>query len=217
MARARVRRVRQLGPAAPHERAPPCPFRRRRPLNGRCPLSLLTSGQFGPRVRPTLLRGAAQDNALPSLSFVPMPLVSWAVMFFPASRFALPCHRRFQSRRCGSHRRFRIRSLRRLRRPWPVATCHPRRNVDAGTPAATPTGRHCARQGSCSRLSRRRPSFCRPHRRRCSRRHRPVRHPCRAVDVPAASSATRGPNGRCVFFTFFTFWGVGRYTFYYQP
>ena len=97
-----------------------------------------------------------------------------------------------------SRLRLRLRSRRRLRRPWPVATAgHPRRGDDAGTPAATPTGRHCTRQGSCSCLSRRRPSICRPHRRRCSRRHRPVRHPCRAVDVPAASSATRGPNGRC--------------------
>jgi len=119
MARARVRRVRQLGPAAPLERAPPCPFRRRRPLNGRCHLSLLTSGHFGPCILPKLLQEAVQGNALPFPSFVPVALVSWGI--FPASRSALlPCDRRLQSRRRGSHRRMRIRSRRRLRRPWPT-------------------------------------------------------------------------------------------------
>ena len=134
------------------------------------------SGRVQPCVPPALFRGAAQGNALPFLPFVPMALVAWDI--FPTSLFCLlPCNRRLQSRRRGSHRR----SDRRLRRSWPVAVGHPRRDADDGTPAATQTGRHCARQCGCSRL---------PRRRRSSLRRPP------AIAAPAATGPLEIHAGR---------------------
>ena len=112
----------------------------------------------------------ASSSGPPSLPLPPLPCRSpLPVVLVPLghsapiwwSGRALNCVLFFHR---GSHRRFCIYSGRCLRRSWLVVVVvgNPRRDADAGTPAATPTGCHCTRQGSCSRLSRRRSSLTAP-------------------------------------------------------